>query len=145
MLKVAESNSQTLKFEPVLLAMEELIKIYDASVGTTDSSGEPGEFLSFYANWAKSLVYKLHSGFIRVEPYPELKCATIHGMFFKNPFKDRENIKSVLDYYLSEHPDFTHLECHVDRKFRGVVKLVAPLATSSTYRDGVWIFHYGGI
>ena len=145
MSKVAEISSPIRKVFPIHLTMRELIKMYDLSIGTTDSSGEPGEFLRFYDNWCKSSVFKVPSGFIRIEPYSKLGSATIHGMFTGNPFRDSENIKNVLDLYLSKHPEFSHLECHVAQKFHGVKKFVATLAHSSTYRDGKWIFHYGRI
>lgn len=143
MLKAVENNSQMLNFYPVHMSMDKLIKVYDKSLGTTDSTGEPGEFLRFYDNWTKSNVFGIPSGFLRFEPYPHLGAATVHGMFFKNPFKDSKNIEDMLYFYLSAHPEFSHLECHVDKKFRGVLKLVAPLATSSTYRDSKWVFCYG--
>ena len=145
MSKVAEISSPIHKVCPVHLSMADLVKVYALSIGTTDSSGEPGEFLRFYDNWCKSSVFKVPSGFIRLAPDPQLVFATIHGMFTGNPFRDSENIKNVLDLYLRKHPEFSHLECHVEEKFHGVKKFVAILAHSSTYRDGKWIFHYGRI
>ncbi len=138
-----ESNLQTLSLHPVRLSMAELIRVYDASLGTTDSVGKPGEFLHFYDNWCHSNVYKIPSGFIRFEPYSKLGAATVHGMFFGNPFKDSKNIINVLNLYLEIHPEFSHLECHVLEKFRGVSKLVSRISHSSTHRDGKWIFSFG--
>ena len=143
MLRAVVDSSQILKLQPVQLSMGELIKVYDKSLGVTDSTEEIGEFLHFYDNWGHSNVYKIPCGFLRFEPYPHLGSATIHGMFFGNPFRDCKNIINVLNLYLGEHPEFSHLECHVSKKFRGVLKLVAPMAYSSTFRDGKWIFSFG--
>ena len=140
----AVNNSETSNFELVRLSMGSLTKIYDQIVDKTDLDGEAGEFLRFYDNWGKSIIYKIPSGYIRFEPYPRLEASTVHGIFFGNPFRDSENIKNLLDFYLDKHPEMTHIECHVDKKFRGVLKLVGSMATSSTYRDEKWIFSYGG-
>lgn len=137
------SSSPILDVQPVHLSMAELIRVYDLTVNTKISSGEPGEFLRFYDNWCKSNVFKVPSGFIRLEPYPHHGAATIHGIFTGNPFRDSENIRNVLDLYLEKHPEFSHLECHIDDKFHGVKRFVASLAHSSTFRDSKWIFHYG--
>ena len=127
----------------VHFTMREFVHLYERMVGVTDAKGTPGEFLTFFDNWRKSDVYEVEAGYLRFEPYPEHGAATVHGLFLKNPFRSCGNIKSMLDLYLAEHPEFRHLECHVDKKFRGVLKLVAPLAHSSTYCDGKWIFYRG--
>ena len=136
------ASSATSNFKIVRLSMADFIKIYVQMVGKTDLAGTTKEFFNAYDLWTKSHVYKVPSGYIRIEPYPRLKSATIHGFFTGNPFRDSENIKSVLNYYLKRHPEMSHLECHVKNEFRGVKRFVANLAHSSEYRDGKWIFYY---
>jgi hypothetical protein len=143
MLKVAEISSQTRRI-PVRLSIKELTKIYDRLVGKTDLTGAEGELLKFYSTWGKSVVYEVDSGYIRIEPYPHLGAATVHGVFLGNPFKDSKNIADVLNCYLEGHPDISRIECHVPKRFRGVAKLVAEIAQSSAYHDSKWIFYYGG-
>jgi hypothetical protein len=132
----------TTKLNPIRITLQDFSKIYDSQVNKTDSTGKPGEFLTFYATWMRSDVYKVPSGFIRLEPYPALQSATIHGIFFSNPFRDSENIENVLRLYLQEHPDFTHLECHVPKNRKGLRRFVASIAHSSCYRGDKWIFIY---
>ena len=133
-----------IQFDLVRLSMASLTQIYDKMLGHTDLEGKTGEFLRFYDNWGKSIVYQIPSGLIRFENYPEHQAATVHGIFYGNPFRDSENIQNLLNYYLDRHPEITHVECHVPKKFRGVLKLVGRLATSSTFREDKWIFSYGG-
>jgi len=144
MLKVAENSSQTRKFSLVRLSIQELTKIYEQIKDKVDFTGESGDLLRFYDIWGRSVVYKVESGYIRIEPYPGLGAATVHGIFFGNPFRDGKNIKNVLDYYLEKHAEISRIECHVPKKFRGVAKLVATIAQSSSYHDSKWIFYYGG-
>ena len=56
MLRAVVDSSQILKLQPVQLSMGELIKVYDKSLGVTDSTEEIGEFLHFYDNWGHSNV-----------------------------------------------------------------------------------------
>lgn len=136
------NSSGTSNFKLVSLTMRDFIPIYARMVGKTDLSGGADEFIKAYDLWTKSHVYKVPSGYIRLEPYPRLKSATIHGFFTGSPFRDSENIKSVLDYYLNKHTEMTHLECHVENRFRGVKRFVATIAHDVNYHDGKWIFHY---
>ena len=137
-------TNQVEDFELVRLSMASLTHIYDEALGKTDLTGLPGEFLKFYDTWGKSVVFHIPSGYLRFEPIAGAQTALVHGMFFGNPFRDSENIKNLLDFYLEHHPELTHVEAQVPKEFRGVLKLAAPLATSSTFRDGKWIFSYGG-
>lgn len=143
MLKVEGGSSQIHNGHRVHFTMRQFIHVYEGMLGKTDAKGTPGEFLTFYENWKKSDVYEIECGYLRFEPYPTYGAATVHGLFTKNPFRSCENIKSMLDWYLGEHPEFNRLECHVNNRFRGVRKLVASLAHSSVQCDSKTIFYRG--
>lgn len=130
---------------PVDLRFTDLVHLYDLMLGRTDLLGNPGDFLSFYAIWMNSDIFKVPSGYVRVEPYPQHLAATIHGIFLKNPFYDSKNIQSVLQYYLEEHPEYKHLECHVPHRFHGVQRFAKTLSHSSTLHDSKTIYYFGRI
>ena len=134
----------TSKFEIVRFSMASLIEIYETLTGKTDLTGDEGEFLRFYDVWGKSMIFRIHSGLIRFEPYPDKGAATVHGVFYGNPYKDVKAIKNLLDYYMKMHPEIKRLECHVENRFRGVRKFASKIANFSTLRDGKWVFYYGG-
>jgi len=115
----------------VLLTLREIYAIYCRLLKVKgvnkELSGHPGEFFNFYSIWKKSIVFEIPSGYIRIEPYPSLKSATVHGIFFNNPFKDIKLIKNMLYLYLEETKYIDFLECKVKKIHKGVHKLLSKM------------------
>ena len=129
-------------FQLIRMTMDSLSELYSKLKGKADVTGETGEFLDFYKNWGKSIIYKIPSGYLRFVRYPNLGRTVVHGLFFGNPYKDSKIITNVLDYYLEKFPEVEELEAHIKDEFRGVIKFTNTFATSSEHHDGKWIFYY---
>ena len=100
------------------------------------------EFFSFFQVWKKSDVYLIDCGYVRFEPYYNLRAATVHGMFHKTPFKHLQLINSMLYLYLEDHPGIDVLECQVPKSMIGVNHLVKGFAGEPVkLKDGLLIYN----
>lgn len=103
----------------VYLTLHELTELYALMYEPSDVEG----FWNFVRVYRKSDVYRIPSGILRMEPYPGVSVATIHGIFHSNPFYSIQLIKDVLDSYMKERPWLKHLECIVPNEAKGLLKL----------------------
>jgi hypothetical protein len=133
-------SSQT--FSKSELTLHTISRLYGLMLGASDVSDDPGAFLRFHHLWSASDVYEIPCGYLRFEPYPHLRAATVHGIFDSNPFYHTNLVKELLDFYLEHDGRVDRLECHIPRRFGGLHKLVSSLANVSKEDGDKIIYHY---
>lgn len=126
---------ETFKHHPTF---QELTKLYALMYDPGDVEG----FWHFFRVYRRSDIYKLPCGVLRIEPYPLLGAATIHGIFHGNPFYHIQLIRDVLDSYMKERPWLSRLECILPNETKGLIKLAHKVSDDYTVGQKNTVFYW---
>ena len=127
-------------FKPhkVYLSLHKLTEIYALLKVSHTSEG----FFDLVRTWRKSDVYEIPCGYLRFEPYPLHKAATVHGIFVGNPFPHIQLIKEMLIYYMGLSDWLDTIECVVPINETGIAKLVRKIAHTEKKNEAFIFFNF---